>query len=261
MKTTKLVLGLLIIITISACSSPPTDFSNIDLELPANSSPITKATDAENAFVEAIGAEVDYLSPAGTIPASFPQDIITRVESASGAKATQLYIEGFPKGGGPLTKIPKDGIAIRSIPEEQAVALFDELFVELQDRGYYPFLTNIHWPRDYKHTHCDFGIIAAKNQWELIKFINTDGANYDIPNSEIIQTLQNWETIESIKFQTYEVSYDKIVAKLTEPPQNSERMALLVSDLAPDTIWQGAGTGIELAKYIKDKQEFWLWWD
>ena len=105
----------------------------------------------------------------------------------------------------------------------------------------------------------DIIIIKATDQFEVVKYEETSGGNYDISNDRVIEQLKKWN--QDSPFTIIVADYNGVEADFYKLPKDLNQFAKDIYKFCPDTIEQGSGSEEELVKHFLNEKSFWLWWD
>lgn len=190
--------------------------------------------------------------------------LIEKIENESGKKFEPLIktiwvndptIEnGFKQADSVVT-----GVQIPFVKDVTARKIVRDYLPKFFPSGHYIYLKNLDFDENFQNSYYDIAIIKCKDQFELIKFAQTNGLNYDVTNEHVIDKLKKWNSVSPFIIVT--ADEDRIEADFIELPTDLESFAKDIYEFCPDVIDQGAGSEEDLIKYFKTEKSFWLWWD
>ena len=163
------------------------------------------------------------------------------------------------KSGFSKTDSIVSGIEIPFVKEKLARKVVRENLTEFQQAGYYIYLKNLDFDKEYSNSYYDVAVIKCKDQFELVKLVGTSGVNYEVTNEEIIKKLKLW--YRESPFVIIVADEDRIEANFSKLPADLSKFAKDVYSFCPDVIDQGAGSEQKLIEYFRNEKAFWLWWD
>ncbi len=146
-----------------------------------------------------------------------------------------------------------DGVYV-PVPEDRTELVMEALRRRLPP-GYLPFVIEINGSiRTDK-----VGVIKAADQYEIVRLMHTDGDDYDITNSDVIERLKEWE--KSAPFRIIGADNDWVEIEFKTLPRDLKAFIDEVYDFCPDAVDQGPGSTAELAREVKTTKKLFLWWD
>jgi hypothetical protein len=190
--------------------------------------------------------------------------LIDNIESETGKKFVPLkktiWVEDKTlKNGFVQADSIVNGIQIDFVQENIAKKIVREHISKLSSSGHYIYLKNLSFDDSFRNSFYDISIIKCQDQFELVKFVQTNGINYDITNEDVINKLMKWH--EKSPFIIVVADEDRIEADFIKLPTDLNAFTQDIYEFCPDVIDQGAGSEEELIKYFKSEKSFWLWWD
>ncbi len=102
-------------------------------------------------------------------------------------------------------------------------------------------------------------IIAANNQFDLLRIMQIQGNDFQIGNDKIIEWFHKWAN--QFEYQIVGVGIDFIMADILKPPKDYDTLAKEIYSMCPDVVDQGTGTIEDLAKEMKESKLLYFWWD
>lgn len=151
------------------------------------------------------------------------------------------------------------GIQIPFIKDSKARKIVRNYLPKVAAAGYYIYLKNLDFDEGFNNSYYDIAIIKCKDQFELVKFAQTSGPNYNVTTEQVVEKLRKWNAVNPFIIRI--ADEDRIEADFMEMPKDLESLAKEMYEFCPDVIEQGAGSEEELINYFKSEQSFWLWWD
>lgn len=179
------------------------------------------------------------------IPADFLEEI-----RASGKNLRPLV--GRDSNG---EAVPAQGVTI-DVAQKRAASTVRKLQV-LAPAGWMVFESERHFGIGNRSDHVS--ILKADNLFQVVEVMGTNGWNYDISSSMLIERLRKWDeryglTLRGAGFDWFEASFKKKPVKMLKFAQE-------VYEFCPDVVDQGAGTVEALEKEMKGSNTLYLWWD
>lgn len=105
----------------------------------------------------------------------------------------------------------------------------------------------------------EIAIIRTKDQYDILRVMATDGANYGISTDAIIKKFKTWE--KSFSFRINGAELDWVSAEFITMPKDMLAFAKEVYKFCPDVVEQGTGTVEALAGEMKSTKTLYMWWD
>lgn len=105
----------------------------------------------------------------------------------------------------------------------------------------------------------EIAIIKTTDQYDILRVMATDGANYDIATDMIIKKFKTWE--KSFTFRINGAELDWVSAEFITLPKDMLAFAREVYKFCPDVVEQGTGTVEALAEEMKKTKTLYMWWD
>lgn len=188
--------------------------------------------------------EADLLNEIG-----FDMDILKVLKRGFHSGIYELSPKG--KEGQQVTKgvyltIKKDELAY------EKVAVIKE---ELKKGGYIIFVS------DFEEINGPYQICVIKtdNIYDILRFMGTNGINYNHETEDIIKKLKEWE--EAYGIEIISAGFDFVEIELNDYPKDINAFAKEVYAFCPDTVEQGGGTLEALEEYIENTLKVYMWWD
>lgn len=122
-------------------------------------------------------------------------------------------------------------------------------------QGHLVFLSEMNFGYDTDK----IAIIKGSDQFDILRIKQTNGANYEIENQQIIDRLQDWNARFGINI--IGADFDWVEAEFVKQPDDMAAFADEVYAFCPDSVEQGAGSVEELAEAMEEFNMIYLWWD
>lgn len=151
-------------------------------------------------------------------------------------------------------QIVADGIAV-TVPEDRTDRALASLRKKLAPLKYMAFVVEMN--AGIKTDK--IGILKGTDQYDILKVMHTDGDDYDISNSDVIERLQEWE--KSSPFDIMGADNDWVEIEFKTLPKDLKAFAEEVYDFCPDAVEQGPGSVGGLVAEIERTKRLFLWWD
>lgn len=103
------------------------------------------------------------------------------------------------------------------------------------------------------------GILKTTNKYEVLKSIQTDGANYEIDTDSLVSIIKSFDSKYSLELVG--ASGDWCEFKINKEPADWLILAREAYMVCPDIVDQGAGTVEALADEMKRTRRLYFWWD
>lgn len=152
----------------------------------------------------------------------------------------------------------RNGFYFSKIPENKAKEIIKKYFNQCADLGNYIFMQELSFDEDWNSLY-DITIVKAKDQYEVIRIMNTEGVNYDVTNDMVIEKIKQWDDLVGLRIIV--AQSDRVEASIEKLPEDVEGFTQQVYELCPDVIDQGYGDMEEMIKDYKTNKYFWMWWD
>jgi hypothetical protein len=102
-------------------------------------------------------------------------------------------------------------------------------------------------------------IVSAQDPWTVLRFQETNGANYNITTEQIITWLQKWE--KELGLTLVGAGMDWAEFHIARLPADQAGFAQEYYKFCPDAVEQGVGSVAALQKQVAEKRLIYLWWD
>ena len=136
-----------------------------------------------------------------------------------------------------------------------AYGMVESLSDILMGKGYQIFIYDL----QYDDNPYKIGILKSNDKYDSLRFMLTNGTNYDLDTDDVIGKLKEWDSLYKINLVC--VGSDFVEIKLDNPPEDINNFAKEVYQFCPDSVDQGVGSLEALADEIKNTSRVFLWWD
>jgi hypothetical protein len=177
----------------------------------------------------------------------FPLDLLKQI-ARHGEHIRQL--RGMNDNG---DEVPATGVLI-DIADGQEGQIFGRLSRDLPP-GYLAFCAN----RGYGTGPDGVAVLRAKDRFDPLRVMGTNGANFNIDTAKVISTLQEWDRRFGLELTG--AGMDWTEARFKRQPPDMLAFAKEVNKFCPDVVDQGTGTVEALADEMKKENSVYLWWD
>ncbi|OGF64677.1 MAG: hypothetical protein A2Y62_08265 [Candidatus Fischerbacteria bacterium RBG_13_37_8] len=147
-----------------------------------------------------------------------------------------------------------EGISV-GVPQDKAESVITKLRPEMRTMGYIIFLREM----NFGGSPDMIGVIKGTDKYEVLRLMQTNGANYDLSTEDVIAKLKEWEA--RYPFELFGADFDWVEVDLKEVPSDIEAFAHEVHEFCPDVVEQGTETVEALADEISRRKKIYLWWD
>lgn len=178
---------------------------------------------------------------------------------------SQAPVEAFHYSPGKMhsgdTATELDPIRLRGIifneTEDNAYELIYKLKDSLHDKGYTIFKVELTGETgNWKHS---VGIVKETDPYRILKYMATNGINYDITNDSLITVIKDLD--KKYQLELIGASGDYCEFIIHHPPADWNQLAKEIYAICPDTVDQGTGSVEELARELKQNRRLYFWWD
>lgn len=127
--------------------------------------------------------------------------------------------------------------------------------------GYYLFGAAMQpeYINETKEVEPESFLIKLNDQFEVLSYRGTNGMNYNVTTSAIIDNLKKWDQKYGLTIKG--VDYDWVDFKLHSVPEDLDDFAKELYAFCPDCIDQGVGSNDMLKRVIRTEKYVCLWWD
>jgi hypothetical protein len=205
-----------------------------------------------SALLLAGGAATVTLSPHAEELAKsikFDRQVLIMAKEESGASVYRLV--GYDEKD---YQIIADGIAV-TVPEDRTDTALASLRKKLSPLKYMAFVVEVNVGIKTDR----IGILKGTDQYDILRVMHTDGDDYDISNSDVIERLKEWE--KSSPFDIIGADNDWVEIEFKTLPKDLRAFAEEVYDFCPDTVDQGPGSVGGLIAEIQRTKRLFLWWE
>jgi hypothetical protein len=144
------------------------------------------------------------------------------------------------------------------VPEDRALQLLDTVRARLGP-GLVAFIGTQDSLADPPAAGVEVVVAPGESQFDILRVAASDAINYDMETEDLIRELQAWD--REFGIDIYAAQTDVVQLRLRQMPSDLKQFAGRVYAFCPDIVDQGTETVDELAKYIADTREVYLWWD
>lgn len=102
-------------------------------------------------------------------------------------------------------------------------------------------------------------VVPARDPWTILRFQETNGANYNLTTEQIITQLQKWD--KELGLTLIGAGMDWAEFHMQRLPADQAAFAQELYKFCPDVVDQGVGDVAALQKELADKRLLYLWWD
>ncbi|MTH15982.1 DUF4253 domain-containing protein [Flavobacterium sp. LC2016-01] len=182
---------------------------------------------------------------------NFNADLISELKELTKSDFKQLpAIDG--ETGEMYTDKFYDGIYTEAT-EDQAVEYVKKLKNKFRESGYLIF--------EFESNDDKKGVAVIKgtNDLDILRYRRTDGINYDVDNTALVEKISEWKT----KYGLIVIgcSRDWVHIEFDKLPSDLDAFSKEVYAFCPDSVDQGVGSLSNLKAAIKEMNGLWLWWD
>jgi len=175
---------------------------------------------------------------------AFSEEVLQKIESATGAPLERL------------TNWEDELTGVEAAANKSPVTdIVTSLGAELQPLGYLVFQSDMGFGMGPDRV----GVVKGTDQYDILRAVQTNGANYDIMNEDVIAKLKEWEA--RYPFRITGASGDWVEARFDTVPSNMDAFAAEVYQFCPDVVDQGSGDVASLAEEMRQTRTLYLWWD
>ena len=179
----------------------------------------------------------------------FDRQVLIMAKEESGASVYRLI--GYDEKD---YQIMADGIAV-TVPEDRTDTVLTSLRRKLTPLKYMAFVVEMN--AGIKTDR--IGILKGADQYDILRVMHTDGDDYDISNSDVIERLKEWEKCSP--FDIIGADNDWVEIEFKTLPKDLKAFAEEVYDFCPDAVDQGPGSIGGLITEIQQTKRLFLWWD
>ncbi len=138
--------------------------------------------------------------------------------------------------------------------EENARKLVLENLEKQRKNGNYIFISEI------AHNECKIGLTGSTSDpYKLMELAETNGANYDLDTSHIIEKYKKWD--KEFGIIPIGIGFDFCECQIKNKNLDYKKLAKEVYEFCPDSVDQGTETVEALEEEIRRTGSIFLWWD
>ena len=180
----------------------------------------------------------------------YERSLVEEIKSAAKNKIVQI-----PKINeyGEVLDEKDNGISAKITDEDRALNFVIENKEKYNKKGYNLFLF------DDDNNQKFLTIVKNKTDFEILKWRQTNGINYEIDNQKVIAKLTEWKA--KYDFMLLGCGMDWLQVKFISETPNFAEFSKEVYEFCPDAVDQGAGDLEKLAEEMKRMNGVFLWWD
>ncbi len=179
----------------------------------------------------------------------FDKRVISIVKEAAETHVHRMT--GYNGGG---YNILTDGVCA-DVPEARAEKILFPLRHKLHPLKYTAFITDIN---EGAQT-CKIGVLKGADQYDILRIMQTNGADHEITNDDVIERLKDWE--KTSPFDIIGADYNWVEIEFRRLPQELREFAEEVSDFCPDAVDENAGGTQALADDLARTKRLLLLWE
>ena len=214
----------------------------VGLALTVGTSCVRKLGTAPTVQMDEAPAELDWEAAGDDL--GFTRDVLQRIETVTGEKLQ------------PLTNWEGEMAGVQApVPEGQIETIRESLGAELEPLGFLVFQSEMGFDMGPDKV----GAVRGTEQYDILREVQTDGANYDILTDDIIEKLKEWE--KQCEFEIVGAGGDWLEARFVKMPRDLDTFVAEVYEFCPDVVDQGTGTVGALAVEMAMENRLYLWWD
>jgi hypothetical protein len=197
------------------------------------------------------------LSAEQRVQLGFPDELIARIEQASGSAAEPFFMTVLMrsenlKGEKGFESKKLAGFSVRTTESE---ALINSSRSRLRREGYLIFKSHL----GYGSLADIVTIIRGNNSYDILKLQGTEAQNYQIGTGELIAWLKARQRMGS--FVVTGAGPDWVEARFVSPPKDMTGFARQIAAFAPDVLARGPRTAEKLAEQMAKTNGFYLEWE
>lgn len=188
--------------------------------------------------------ESDLLNKVG-----FDKEVFQIMKKEFNSKVLELipdYIEDKPE---------IKGVYVTTKDEDAAYKKVFDLKEQLKQKGYIIFISDL----GYNENPYKIGIIPGNDKYDSLRFMATNGINYDHDTNDVVEKLKEWDKTYGIEI--IGSGMDFVEVRLERLPENLKAFSNEVYEYCPDSVDQGVGTIEALENCIKETSRVFMWWD
>ena len=179
----------------------------------------------------------------------FPESVLLEAKRHTAKPVSQL--QGLDDD---FESVAVQGLAL-SVPGDKALAALKSLRAALAPQGYLVFRSEA----QFGHGPDTLAILKTQDQFDALRTMKTNGANFDIDTDRVVARLGAWH--RQYGLDIYGAGLDFVEAHFVRQPPDMRAFAQEVYEFCPDVVDQGAGSVAALAHEMKRENMLYLWWD
>jgi hypothetical protein len=152
------------------------------------------------------------------------------------------------------TELP--GISFK-INQKRAEEIVFSLRDQFEREGYFIIVGDKNY--GLKGKPDEVSIIKAKDQYEVLQLIQTNGINYEIDNDSVIAIIREFDKKYSLRL--IGAGTDWCEFSIERAPDSWLNLANEVYNVCPDVVDQGIGTIEDFAVEMERTKQLHFWWD
>lgn len=126
---------------------------------------------------------------------------------------------------------------------------------KLRKHGYFIFVCE----NNFGDRPDKIGVIKSDDQFDILRFMATNGCNYDIETVDVIAKLQEWHN--KYPLEIVGAALDWVEARFIGATPDYNTFAQEVYEFCTDIVDQGTETVEALAEEMESSSTLYLWWD
>ena len=147
------------------------------------------------------------------------------------------------------------GVYVTAKGEDTAYKKVFDLKEPLKQKGYIIFISDL----GYNENPYKIGIVKGNDKYDSLRYMATNGINYDHDTNDVINKLKEWDKTYGIEI--IGSGMDFVEVRLERLPKDLKAFSNEVYGYCPDSVDQGVGTIGALENYFKDTSRVYMWWD
>lgn len=188
------------------------------------------------------------------------EKVLLKVRSYTDSPFFQFSIHRYSLTSGSIVrKTVTTGLPGFMFNEQPKVA--DRIITSLRDDfekdGYFIFLSENNFGIKRQPNHVT--VIKAKDQFAVLRIMETGGVNYGLSNDSVITLMKRFHNMYNLKLIRAEGDLCEFI--IQGKPKNWLELAKQAYEICPDIVDQGAGSVEALAAEMRRTQRLYFWWD
>ncbi|WP_068614579.1 DUF4253 domain-containing protein [Paenibacillus tuaregi] len=160
----------------------------------------------------------------------------------------------LPEFEGPTPSF--SGISIK-LSEQEANKLITQQRKQFSNKGFLLFRSEMNF--NFNSAPDEVSVIKSTDQFDILRYSGTNGYNYDISPTDVINKLKEWE--KRFPFHIVGADSDWVQAEFNNTETDLKDLANEIYEFCPDMVEQGTGTIEALEAEMERNKGFYLWWD